>query len=177
MTDTPETAEWEPEEDTSDTVTSEVTSEKETVPSPVNPPMPGMKWDSDANKWIAVEPRNREQRYRQQLRATEAERDQLRERLERRDKADIERMIAGKMIDPADLWAGGITLADVLDPDTGEISPQLVDEAVGRTVKQHPHWRYSAAAPASQVTSPHGGVTAEEQPTWQQLFQASTRPK
>jgi hypothetical protein len=60
--------------------------------------------------------------------------------------------------------------------DSGEISPQLVDEAVERTIKAHPHWKHSPAAPASLVTSQHAGVPGEEQPTWQKLFQQATRP-
>jgi hypothetical protein len=173
-TPTPETAEWEadePDEPGSDTTlqTAPATDQQ--------PPPPGMKYDATGKLLIEAEPHSREAKYRTQLRAAEAERDQLKERLERRDKADVERMIQSKLIDPADLWAAGVTLADVCDPDTGEISPQLVDEAVTRVVKQHPHWRYSAAAPASQVTSPHAGITDEQQPTWQQLFQQATRPK
>jgi len=175
MTDTPDTAEWEsdePDESGSDTTPQTAPA---TDPQPSNPPMPGMEWDATAGKWIEVEHRSREQRYRQQLRATETERDQLKDRLERRDKADVEHMIAGKLIDPADLWHV-VSLADVLDPDTGEINPQLVDEAVTRVVKAHPHWRYSGAAPASLVTSPHAGTPEEQAPTWQQLFQQATRP-
>jgi hypothetical protein len=84
-----------------------------------------MKYDA-AGKLIEAEPHSREARYRTQLRAAEAERDQLRQRLDARDRADVERMIASKLIDPSDLWAAGVTLADLVD-DSGEISPQLVD--------------------------------------------------
>jgi hypothetical protein len=80
MTETPEpepAAEWEPDE-------------PDTAPAaPADPTKPTAQRDGVGcpnGKWIETEPRNREQRYRQQLRATEAERDQLRERLERRDR-------------------------------------------------------------------------------------------
>jgi hypothetical protein len=133
-----------------------------------------MKYDP-SGKLIEAEPHSREAKYRIALRSAEAERDQLKERLERHDRADVERMIAGKLIDPTDLWAAGVTLADLVD-DSGEISPQLVDEAVERTIKAHPHWKHSPAAPSNLVTSQHAGVPEEQQPTWQQLFQQATRP-
>jgi hypothetical protein len=165
-----ETAEWEADEpDTATDTPADITDEQ-----PADPP-PGMKYDSTGRLVEDGEPRSREQRYRQQLRATEAERDQLRERLDARDRADVERMIASKLIDPSDLWAAGVTLADLVD-DSGELQPALVDEAVERTVKAHPHWRHSPAAPSSMVTSPHGGTAEHEQPTWQSVFQAATRP-
>jgi hypothetical protein len=180
VTEPEPTAEWEPDEpDTAMDAPADTTPTNQqpaTQPTQPNPPHPGMQWDADANKWIETEPRNREQRYRQQLRAAEAERDQLRERLERRDRAEVEHLVAARLIDPQDLWHV-VTLADVLDPESGEISPQLVDEAVTRVVKEQPHWRFNPAAPASQVTSPHAGITEEQQqPTWQQLFQQATRP-
>lgn len=177
MTDTPETAEWEQsdEPDTATDTSADTTTPTDQQPAtqPPDPP-PGMKYDS-TGKLIETEPHSREAKYRTQLRAAEAERDQLKERLERRDKADVERMIASKLIDPQDLWAGGVSLADVLDPDSGDISPQLVDEAVTRVTKEHPHWRFNAAAPASQVTSPHAGIPEEQQPTWQSVFQSAMR--
>jgi hypothetical protein len=177
MTDTPETAEWEPDEDTgTDAPRSDAATETDAPRTDQQPP-PGMKYDPSGKLLVDDgEPRTREQKYRQQLRATETERDQLRERLERRDRADVERMITTKLIDPADLWHV-VSLADCLDPETGEISPQLVDEAVTRVVKQHPHWRFNSAAPASQVTAPHGGVEERPAPTWQSVFQQATRPE
>ena len=137
-----------------------------------------MKYDA-SGKLVEAEPRSREARYRTQLRAAEAERDQLRERLEQRDRADVEHLVANRLIDPQDLWAGGVTLADVMDPDSGDISPQLVDEAVTRVTKEHPHWRFNPAAPASAVSfgAEKPDLTQEQQPTWQAVFQQATRPR
>jgi hypothetical protein len=179
MTDTPEpAAEWEAD-DVSQDGTPEpdtTTTEQPATEQPSTPPHPGIEWDAPNGKWIETEPRNREAKYRTQLRAAEAERDQLRERLERRDRAEVEHLVSGRLIDPQDLWAGGVTLADVVDPESGEISPQLIDEAVTRVVKEHPHWRFNPAAPASMVTSTHAGIdTDQQQPTWQSVFQSATR--
>jgi hypothetical protein len=178
VTDTPETAEWEPDEPDTATDTPADATPTDEQPATEQPEAPaGMKFDESSGKLIETgEPRSREARYRQQLRATERERDQLRDRLENRDKAEVEHLVANRLIDPKDLWAGGVSLADVLDPDSGDISPQLIDEAVTRVTKEHPHWRWSPAAPTSQVTSPHAGITADEQqPTWQSVFQSAMR--
>jgi hypothetical protein len=76
-------------------------------------------------------------------------------------------MVSNRLIDPQDLWAGGVTLADVLDPESGEISPQLIDEAVTRVTKEHPHWTFNPAAPASAVSfgAEKPDLTKDEQPT------------
>ena len=176
MTDTPETAEWEPDEPDNATDTPADTPDEQPA-TPPEPP-PGMKYDA-SGKLVEAEPRSREARYRTQLRAAEAERDQLRERLEQRDRADVEHLVANRLIDPQDLWAGGVTLADVMDPDSGDISPQLVDEAVTRVTKEHPHWRFKPAAPASAVSfgAEKPDLTQEQQPTWQAVFQQATRPR
>jgi len=137
-----------------------------------------MKYDA-SGKLVEAEPHNREAKYRTQLRAAEAERDQLRERLDKRDRAEVEHMVSNRLIDPQDLWAGGVTLADVLDPESGEISPQLIDEAVTRVTKEHPHWTFNPAAPASAVSfgAEKPDLTKDEQPTWQAVFQQATRPR
>lgn len=177
MTDTP--AGWEPEQDVSDTdaIASPEPEPPTPQPEPPDPP-PHMKYDDSTGKLTEAEPQSsREAKYRQALRAVESERDRLRDQLDARIRSDVEHLVGNRLIDPADLWAGGVTVADVTDPESGELSTDLIDEAVARVLKLHPHWHHSAAAPASQVTSQHGGVTAEEPPTWQQLFQASTRPQ
>lgn len=173
---TADAAEREPDQpDTTTNAPVDTTTPDERQPAG-NPPHPGMVWNADAGKWVQTEPHRREARYRTQLRAVEAERDQLRERLDRRDRAEVEHLVANRLIDPKDLWAGGITLADVLDPESGEISPQLIDECLERVIKEHPHWHWSPAAPASQVTSPHAGIDADQQqPTWQSVFQSAMR--
>lgn len=58
-----------------------------------------MKYDA-SGKLLEAEPHNREAKYRTQLRAAEAERDQLRERLDKRDRAEVEHMVSNRLIDP-----------------------------------------------------------------------------
>jgi hypothetical protein len=176
VTDTPETAEWEPDEP--DTATDTPADTPDEQPATPPEPPPGMKYDA-SGKLVEAEPRSREAKYRTQLRAAEAERDQLRERLENRDRAEVEHLVANRLIDPKDLWAGGITLADVVDPDTGEISPSLLDECLERVIKEHPHWRFNPAAPTSAVSfsAEKPDLTKEQQPTWQSVFQQATQPR
>jgi hypothetical protein len=85
----------------------------------------------------------------------------------------VEHLVSNRLIDPKDLWSGGVSLVDVTDPDTGDISPQLIDEAITRVVKEHPHWRFNPAAPASMVTSDgKPDLDADRQSTtWQSLFE------
>jgi hypothetical protein len=120
-------------------------------------------------------PHSREARYRQQLRTVEAERDQLRDRLERHDRAEVERLAEGKLADPADVWRGGVELADLLD-DSGELDPDLIGAAISKVIAEHPHWqrgKISPAAPASAVTSdgnPHDDPRSAPA-SWQKVFQ------
>ncbi len=109
--DTADTAEWEEsdEPDAAMDAPADTTPTDEQPATPPTPPHPGMEWDAANSKWIQTEPRNREQRYRQQLRATEVERDQLKERLDKRDRAEVEHLVANRLIDPQDLWAGGVS--------------------------------------------------------------------
>jgi hypothetical protein len=171
-------AEWESDEpDTTTDTPADTTPEPEQQPTEQPDPPPGMKWAD--GKLVEAEPRSREAKYRTELRAAQAEATQLRERLERRDREDVERMIAHRLTDPADLWRGDVSLPDVLDPETGEISPELVDECLARVLKQHPHWGsgISPAAPASLVTSADKPDLDAQQPTWQGLFQQATQPR
>ena len=164
------------ESDESDDTTPQSEPEQPATEQPEAPP--GVKYDA-SGKLIDAEPHSREARYRTQLRATELERDQLRERLENRDKAEVEHLVANRLIDPKDLWAAGVSLPDVTDPDSGDISPQLIDECLERVVKEHPHWRFNPAAPASAVSfgAEKPDLTQEQQPTWQGVFQQATQPR
>jgi hypothetical protein len=78
--------------------------------------------------------------YRRRLRDAEAERDALRDQVDRRDRADAERLAGQTMESPADLWTGGVQLADLRDED-GALSSERVDEAVAGVLATRPHWR------------------------------------
>ncbi len=176
MTDTLEPAEFEPE----DTSTPEPEPAEPDTPTDPPPERVGhMKWDAAKGVYVDPDPKHtREQRYRQQLRATETERDELRQRLDTRDTADVERTVQSKLTDPSDLWKHGVTLADLRD-ETGEIDPEKVDAAVLDCTSAHPHWAtgagFSRAAPASMVTSDGKPDPNAEQPTWQSVFQSALR--
>lgn len=178
MTDTPtpepDTAEWE-ESDESDDTTPQPEPEQPPTQQPEAPP--GMKYDA-SGKLIEEQPRSREAKYRIALREAEAQRDQLKERLDKRDRAEVEHLVSSRLIDPQDLWHV-VSLADLLDPDSGDISPQLIDECLERVIKEHPHWRFNPAAPASAVSfgAEKPDLTGEQQPTWQSVFQQATQPR
>ena len=117
------------------------------------------------------------EKYRQQLRDEQAaraaeqaqwesERTGLRSTVERYQRAEVERAVANRLADPADLWAAGVHLGDVL-ADDGTIDSKALDSAVMAVLAEHPHWRtpFNAAAPASQVsfgaTRPDVGSTVD----------------
>jgi hypothetical protein len=82
---------------------------------------------------------------RRALRAMEAERDSLRERLDDRDRADVERLAAAQLADPGDLW-----LSTSLDELRGEDGLVDMDRARGqleRLLEQKPHWRKAEPKP------------------------------
>jgi hypothetical protein len=81
--------------------------------------------------------------WRRRLRDAETERDALREQVDSRDRTDAERLAAQQLQAGADLWAGGVQLSD-LRSEGGALDPELVQQAAGRVVEQHPHWRRSS---------------------------------
>lgn len=77
---------------------------------------------------------------RDRLRATEEERDHLATQVTEYHRAEAARVAqAHGLADGADLWAGGIDLADVLD-DTGRLDPAAVKTATERVLAEHPGW-------------------------------------
>jgi hypothetical protein len=78
--------------------------------------------------------------YRGRLRQVETERDQLAQRLERTQRADVER-IAGAhgMATPSDLWLLVPDLGELLVD--GELNPDRVTERVANILRERPTWR------------------------------------
>lgn len=83
--------------------------------------------------------------YRRRLRDTEgerdtlaAERDQLRARLDDRQRADVETLAGQRLRDGSDLWTA-TTLTDLLDEE-GEVDPALVAQAVDQLAAAKPHY-------------------------------------
>lgn len=73
-------------------------------------------------------------KYRRQLRAAESERDGLRLQVEALQRAEIERLAAEQgLARPSAIWASQVTLRDLV-ADDGTVSPDRVQEAVGKAV-------------------------------------------
>lgn len=76
--------------------------------------------------------------YRRRLRDTEAERDQLREQLDRLQRAEVERLAAGAgMAKPEDLWTLGTQLEHCLAED-GTVDAETVTGVVADVLKDRP---------------------------------------
>ncbi|TXR56472.1 hypothetical protein [Quadrisphaera setariae] len=79
-------------------------------------------------------------KYRQRARAAEAERDRLRERLERYQRAEVEAMAAEVLAVGGDLLAVRPDMAGYLGED-GHVDPARVREAAEAVAAERPHWR------------------------------------
>lgn len=114
--------------------------------------------DADAAETKQDRP-SRDQRYRQKLRETEAERDALLQRVETLQRGEVQRMVADKLADPEDFWRE-TTLADLLD-DSGDLAPDKVFERVSGLLEDHPHWGQAVPRPSGALKS---GASAPAQP-------------
>ena len=118
----------------------------ESAGEPITPDAPELP-DSDAED-SADRGKDREAaRYRKQLRATEAERDELSgqlaamsERVATMQRGEAERLAAEHLADGADLWRDGAELAALLD-EAGNLDPSKVADAARATAAAHRHWR------------------------------------
>jgi len=118
---------------------------------------------------------NEAARYRRRLREAEgqrdavtAERDGLAQRVERMQRADVERLAStGGLAAPADLWAlGGVELAELLDDD-GEVDAEAVAEAVAGVLEARPGLRgRRRPAPDRSQGSTHAQGGAKRVTTW-----------
>ncbi len=98
-------------------------------------------------------------RWRSRLRATEAERDALAERVTTMRRREAEQVASGSLSRPADLWLDGIEVGELLDDD-GEVDAARVALAVKAVLDGRPQLapkvadhgggrRQSPASPAS----------------------------
>jgi hypothetical protein len=111
---------------------------------------------------------NEAAKYRRRLRDTEAERDALRSRVEAMQRNEVQRLVADRLADPADVWRDGATVGDVLD-DAGNIDNSKVGQLVDGLVKEHAHWAAvstSRAQLGSRSGSGASGPTAHRQTSW-----------
>lgn len=77
----------------------------------------------------------RDVRYREQLRAAEAERDTLRQTVETMQRAEVERLAADHLTKPAALWTVGVELASLVSED-GTVDPDRVATAAQNARQQ-----------------------------------------
>lgn len=78
----------------------------------------------------------RDIRYREQLRAAEAERDTLRTTVESMQRREVERLAADHLVKPASLWTVGTELASLINED-GTVDPERVATAAKDARQQH----------------------------------------
>ncbi|MEU1956140.1 hypothetical protein [Nocardia rhamnosiphila] len=115
-------------------------------------------------------------KWRLKLRDTEAERDGLRERVATYERTEVERLVADRLADPADLWVAGTEL-DALRGKDGAIDPAKVKESVDALLEQRPHWKRATRS----VPRPGGlksGATSSGDTmatSWQSAFGAARR--
>lgn len=109
-------------------------------------------------------------RYRTQLRAAEAERDTLAERLTSYQRRAAEAAIADILDEPGDLFdIGGVELADYLD-DNGDINHTDLQGAAAALVDQRPklgknYARYGSGIPQHHNWGQGGGIPPQPDTT------------
>jgi hypothetical protein len=103
-------------------------------------------------------------RRRRQLREVEAERDQLRERLDATHRALVEQQAADLFADPSDLWHA--TPIEELRGDDGLIDPEKAEAAMNAVLEQKPHWRKEPEEPEPEPGFPdvHQGPRGSQEP-------------
>lgn len=155
-----------------DSSTDPASTAPETTDDPNNPQteaQPAQEGGSDDPADASTQSREAA-RYRRRLRATEAERDQLSERVKVLQRAEVERRAAGRLATPGDLWLTDAELADMLDDD-GVVDGEKVNATVDRILADRPNWQRTTA-PAYD-----GGArtTAPPVATWQDILRGGRR--
>lgn len=99
----------------------------------------------------------RDRRYREQLRAAEAERDTLRGTVEAMQRREVERLAADHLTKPAALWTAGVELSSLLGED-GTVDPDLV-LAAAQDARQQLGLEDPQAKPRRRPVVPREGTT------------------
>jgi hypothetical protein len=124
--------------------------------------------DADASDGDVAALRREAAGRRRELRTVQAERDALREREDRRDRVEAERIASARMADPSDLWSlDGVDLANFRDQE-GALVPDLVQASVSDALTRKPHWA------AQRHPNLHQGVRRPERraPSFGQALKA-----
>lgn len=113
----------------------------------------------------------RDRRYREQLRAAEAERDTLRQNLEAMQRREVERLAAEHLTKPAALWTVGVELATLLGED-GTVDPARV-LAAAQDARQQLGLEDPRAAKLRGPVVPREGTTVQsggKSSSWNDAF-------
>ena len=121
------------------------TSETSSTPDPTSAssePADAAQTEREAAETRDPEAQERSQeaaRYRARLRDVEAERDALRERVERYERSEVEAIATREgMAVPSDLWTLNV---DVPRADDGTVDVERVTEQVRTVLRERPTWR------------------------------------
>ncbi|MGV0906977.1 hypothetical protein [Mycobacterium novum] len=111
----------------------------------------------------------REARYRVERNEARAERDALAQRVEQFQRAEVERLAAETMSQPADLFSlSGNALADYLTED-GDVDPDKVAADVAALLAERPGLR-KQSPPLDPSQGSGGQPVAKREPTWGALL-------
>ena len=126
--------------------------------SPQAPAESGSEHDSEPE---TESPKSREAKQRVELRETRA-------RLERMQRAEVERIAAGKLADPGDVWLGGLSVDAVLN-DAGDVDSSKVASAIDTLLSEHPHWSTPKPRQPPRYSRPQSGASSPDKhisPSW-----------
>jgi hypothetical protein len=112
--------------------------------------------------------RNKEARYRVERNEARTERDALAERVERMQRAEVERLAGDGLSHPADLFSlSGNELADYLT-ESGDVDVEKVSADVAAVLAERPGLRKNS--PASDPTQGSGGNPGKPKLGWADLL-------
>lgn len=160
--------------DTTDTAATEEVATDDTTPTENDGVDEAAVDEPEDSQHDEKNPNSEAAKYRKRLRDTETERDTLRGRVETLQRAEIERLVTGKLADPSDLWRDGAQLDDVLDDD-GNVDSDKVNDLANSLLKAHAHW----AAPRVRrtLTGLHSGASVSQAPAAPKPFTAAFTPR
>lgn len=114
-------------------------------------------------------------RYRVRAREAEAVRDALAARVQRFERAAVERVAAETLSTPGDVWLFAFTAPDTLPrTEDGEVDTDAVRAAVARVTEGRP----GLAIPPKRIPDMGGGLRGDplpSEPTWSSIINPSAR--
>lgn len=155
--------------DTTPETAADITDGTETPPeSTTETPEPGTPGDGEGAP-------DSERKLRKRAQAAEAERDQLRARVDALTKRQVEQLVGTRLHKASDLWIG-TNVTDLLD-DNGDVDVSKLDAAVTALRAEKPYLGPNAAAPTAAVTfgAEKPDLGEAQPPSWQQLLQGAQR--